>query len=200
MRRRLQSCDTKSPLPETSGLQVNALMKASGEPAQGGPPQANLHNHYAKEKIMNKLNKIATAVALSLGVAATAYAHPGQMGGGMGSGMQQGGQHQMQGQMMGQGRMQGMNHGGKQAAMGGNRGEGCDAANTPGTRPQAGQQLMTPEERTAMQDKMRSAKTPEERQQIAMANRAEMQKRATEKGITLPEHSGPHGRGPATTR
>lgn len=149
---------------------------------------------------MNKLNKTAIAIALTLGVTA-AYAHPGQMRGNMEHGAQQG-QHQgMQGGMgMGHGQMQGMNHGGKQAAMGGNRGEGCDAANTPGTRPQAGQQLMTPEERTAMQDKMRSAKTPEERQQIAMANRAEMQKRATEKGITLPEHSGPHGRGPATTR
>ena len=57
----------------------------------------------------------------------------------------------------------------------------------------AGQQLMTPEERTALMEKMRNAKTPEERQKIAAANRAEMQKRAKEKGITLPEHRGPHG-------
>ena len=41
---------------------------------------------------------------------------------------------------------------------------------------------------------MRAAKTPEERQQIASANRAEMQKRATQKGITLPEHRGSQGR------
>jgi hypothetical protein len=67
----------------------------------------------------------------------------------------------------------------------------------------AGQQLMTPEERTALQEKMRNAKTPEERQQIAAANRAEMQKRATEKGITLPEGRGPRTgatpQAPATT-
>ena len=53
--------------------------------------------------------------------------------------------------------------------------------------PMAGQQLMTPEERTALQEKMRNARTPEERQKLAEANRAEMQKRAKEKGITLPE-------------
>jgi len=50
-----------------------------------------------------------------------------------------------------------------------------------------GQQLMTAEERTALQQKMRSAATPEERQKLAEATRTEMQKRATEKGITLPE-------------
>ncbi|OGA55535.1 MAG: hypothetical protein A3G81_13560 [Betaproteobacteria bacterium RIFCSPLOWO2_12_FULL_65_14] len=54
-----------------------------------------------------------------------------------------------------------------------------------------GQLLMTPEERTALQEKMRSAKTPEERQKLAEANRAEMQKRAKEKGITLPDAHGP---------
>jgi hypothetical protein len=53
------------------------------------------------------------------------------------------------------------------------------------------QQLMTPEERTALQDKMRSAKTPEERQKLADATHAEMQKRAKAKGITLPDHRGP---------
>jgi hypothetical protein len=63
--------------------------------------------------------------------------------------------------------------------------------------PQAGQQLMTPEERTAMRDKMRNAATPEERQKLAEANHAEMQKRAQEKGITLPEPRGPRaGFGP----
>ncbi len=68
-----------------------------------------------------------------------------------------------------------------------------------GMGPQAGQSLMTPEERTALQEKMRSAKTPEERQQIATATRAEMEKRAKEKGITLPEHRGPHfGTAPRT--
>jgi hypothetical protein len=54
----------------------------------------------------------------------------------------------------------------------------------------AAQQLITPEERTATMEKLRAAKTPEEREQIATAMRTEVQKRAAEKGITLPE---PHG-------
>jgi len=63
--------------------------------------------------------------------------------------------------------------------------------------PAFGNQLMTPEERTALIEKMRNAKTPEERQQIAAANHAEMQNRAQEKGIALPEQRGPRaGFGP----
>jgi hypothetical protein len=81
---------------------------------------------------------------------------------------------------MGPGMMGGMGHGGMgPGAMGGGPAGGM-----------AGQQLMTPEERTALQEKMRNAKTPEERQKLAEANRAEIEKRAKDKGITLP---GPHG-------
>ena len=106
-----------------------------------------------------------TVAALSLGLAAAAFAHPGQMGGATGTGI-----------------MGGMGHGGMgPGAMGGGPAGGM-----------AGQQLMSPEERTALQGKMRNAKTPEERQKLAEANRAEMEKRAKEKGITLP---GPHGHG-----
>ncbi|MBX3651285.1 MAG: hypothetical protein KF771_07915 [Burkholderiales bacterium] len=145
---------------------------------------------------MNKLNKIAAAVALSLGLAAVVHASP--MGANMGHGAQQGGQHQgMQGHAgqnrmegMKQGRMQGMKHGESQAGHGKAQGHGPRGAQT-------GQSLITPEERTALRDKMRNAKTPEERQQIALANRAEMEKRAAEKGITLPEHRGPQGRNAA---
>ena len=100
-----------------------------------------------------------------------------------------GGAYAHQGQMGG-GSGEGMHGGMQHGAHGGQEGRG--AAN----------QLMTPEERQAFREKMRSAKTPDERQQIAQANRAEMQKRAQEKGITLPEHRGPHGRmgpGPAAT-
>ncbi|MBC7802839.1 MAG: hypothetical protein H7Y16_03095 [Candidatus Parcubacteria bacterium] len=57
----------------------------------------------------------------------------------------------------------------------------------------AGQQLMTPQEREALHEKMRSAKTPEERQALAATTRTEMEKRAKEKGITLPAHGGSHG-------
>jgi len=105
------------------------------------------------------------------------------MGGGMGPHMQGSMQH---------GAMAGMQHGtqGAQHGMTGGRGHGGMSGGAAGHG--AGQQLMTPEERTALQEKMRNAKTPEERQQIATATRTEMEKRAKEKGITLPEHSGPH--------
>ena len=66
-----------------------------------------------------------------------------------------------------------------------------------GGGPAAAQQLMTPEEQTAFREKMQNAKTPEERQKLAEANRAEMEKRAKEKGITLPQPHGPRaGFGP----
>jgi hypothetical protein len=119
---------------------------------------------------MKRSHKIATAVALSLGLGLAAGAYA--QPGQMGGGMVQG----MQGGM--QHGMQGSGHEGRGA----------------------GNQLMTPEERTAFREKMRSATTPEERRQIALANRTEMQKRAQEKGITPPEHRGPRGRtgaGPA---
>lgn len=137
---------------------------------------------------MNKLSKIATAVALSIGVTTVALAHQGE-GRGMGPGTQQG-QHQgMQG--MNHGQMQGMKHGEGHGKRGEAQGHGKHGAN-------AAQSLVTPEERTAMREKMRNAKTPEERQQIALANRAEMQKRAAEKGITLPEHREHRGEGRGT--
>ena len=66
-----------------------------------------------------------------------------------------------------------------------------------GQGPMGGQQLLTPEEHSAFQEKMRNAKTPEERQKLVEANRTEMQKRAKEKGITLPQPHGPRaGFGP----
>ena len=120
---------------------------------------------------MKRSYKIAAGIVAAAGLglaAASLSAHPGEMGMGPGMG------HGMMGGM-GPGMTQ---HGG----FGG---------------PGMGQQLMTPEERAALQEKMLSAKTPEERQKLAEATRAEMEKRAKEKGITLPEHRGPHaGFGP----
>jgi plastocyanin domain-containing protein len=52
--------------------------------------------------------------------------------------------------------------------------------------------LMTPAERLALMDKMIDAKTPEERQAIITANHTEMEKRAKDKGITLPAGHGQH--------
>ena len=135
---------------------------------------------------MKSFNKTAAAIAISLalGVVAVAYAQPGQMHGKMEHGAQAGMQHDMKDRMK-----QGMNRdGGKPANRGEAKGHGEHDS-------QAAQSLATPEERSAMHDRMRAAKTPEERQQIATSNHAEMQKRAAEKGITLPEHRGPQGRG-----
>jgi len=127
---------------------------------------------------MKQSHKFAVGIvaSLGLGIAVAAYAQPGQMGGGMGPQMKGGMQHGAQG---------GMQHGAKGGTGHGPMGAGAAGHGT-------AQQLMTPEERTALQEKMRNAKTPEERQQIATATRAEMEKRAQEKGITLPEHRGPH--------
>lgn len=127
---------------------------------------------------MKRNHKWIIGIVTSLGLglaAAAASAHPGQMGAGMGPGAQ-GGPHPFSKSDVDPGTMR---HG--------------------GAGPQATRQLMTPEERTALQEKMRSAKTPEERHQIATATRTEMEKRARDKGIALPEHRGRHGAGPNTT-
>ena len=142
---------------------------------------------------MRKTYKIAAGVVASLGLGfavATAYASPGQMGAGMEHG--KGGMHH--------GMTEGMQHGAKEGKAHGKGGEqrgahrGQDSARDHGAGHGAG--LMTPEERTALREKMRNA-TPEERQQIAAATRAEMQKRAQEKGATLREGRGPRAGAPA---
>ena len=59
-------------------------------------------------------------------------------------------------------------------------------------------ELMTPAERLSMMEKMMDAKTLEERQAVMTATHAEMEKRAKERGITLPVGHGPQmmsGRG-----
>lgn len=151
---------------------------------------------------MKRSQKFAVGLMASvgLGLAVAAHAYPGQMGSGMGPGAQGGMQHGAQGGMQ-HGTKGGMSHGAMgdtaRGGMGGGMGHGGmgggshGAMGTGATGPQAGQQLMTPEERTAIRDKMRSAATPEERQKIAEATRTEMEKRAKERGVTLPEHRGP---------
>lgn len=137
---------------------------------------------------MKQFRRIAlgavAATGLGLAVAA-AYAHSDQTEGGMGHQMGGGMGHQMMGGM-GHAMMGGMNHAGKGAmapgAMRGGPAGGTGAA-----------QLMTPEERQALAEKMRNAATPEERRALADATRAEMEKRARDKGVTLPQPRGPHG-------
>jgi hypothetical protein len=91
----------------------------------------------------------------------------------------------------------GKGHGMHQGMGQGMQGEGGKQAKACGSdRHAAVRELMTEQERQAMKEKMRAAKSPEERQQLMAANRAEMEKRAKEKGITLPApRSGPHGHG-----
>ncbi len=50
-----------------------------------------------------------------------------------------------------------------------------------------GSQLMTAEERTEFRNKMRAAKTAQEREAIRAEHHAKMQVRAKEKGVTLPD-------------
>ena len=110
---------------------------------------------------MKTVNKIAISVATVMGLG-LAVAYA--QPGPMGNGM---GPGMMRGGMM-QGQMMGQN------------------ANMKIMR-----ELMTPSERLAMMDKMIDAKTIEERQAIMTANHVEMEKRAKEKGITLPTGHSP---------
>lgn len=51
----------------------------------------------------------------------------------------------------------------------------------------AGWSLMTPEERTAHQNKMRSVKTYDECKALQTEHHQQMEARAKEKGVTLPQ-------------
>jgi hypothetical protein len=50
-----------------------------------------------------------------------------------------------------------------------------------------GSQLMTQQERAEQRDKMRAAKTAEEREQIRKEHHERMKERAKERGVTLPD-------------
>lgn len=121
----------------------------------------------------------AASLALVLGGAAALAQQGGpQAGKGNMEGMQ--GMHE---------KMQGM-HGQMAGKHGGHGSHGGAAGQD------AASQLMTPQERDAMREKMKAAKTPEERQALAAGMRTEMEKRAKEKGITLPDrHSHMGGMG-----
>ncbi|MBU2753726.1 hypothetical protein HFU84_11215 [Acidithiobacillus sp. CV18-2] len=62
------------------------------------------------------------------------------------------------------------------------------AAASTGTTTQ-GSQLMTQQERAEHRNKMQSAKTEQERQQIRSENHETMRKRAEEKGMSIPENA-----------
>lgn len=136
---------------------------------------------------MKVSGRITTGIAvIGLAFAGAVFAHPGgQQGRAMGHGGMHGMGHQMMGQCAGQAGADnatctGMGAGGMHGQRSG-AGEGGAAA----------QSLMSAEERQALRDKMRSAKTPDERQRLAQENRATMEQRAKERGITLPAQRGP---------
>jgi hypothetical protein len=110
---------------------------------------------------MKTINKIAISVATVLGLGLTVASVQAQQGP-MGNGM---GPGMMRGGMM-------------QNQMGQN------------SNMKIMRELMTPAERLSMMDKMMDAKTVEERQAIMTQTHAEMEKRAKEKGITLPAGHG----------
>lgn len=58
-----------------------------------------------------------------------------------------------------------------------------------------GSHLMTPEERAEYRDRMRAARTAEEREQIRREHHAQMQERARAQGLALPDEPLPRGSG-----
>ena len=58
-----------------------------------------------------------------------------------------------------------------------------------------GSQIMTQQERNEFQDRVRSARTDQERQQIRNEHHQKMQLRAKEQGLTLPDKAPPKGAG-----
>jgi hypothetical protein len=58
-----------------------------------------------------------------------------------------------------------------------------------------GSQLMTQQERTTFRNQMRAAKTYEEQQRIRNEHHKQMQVRAKERGVTIPDQPPAHGMG-----
>ena len=69
-------------------------------------------------------------------------------------------------------------------------------AQPPNEEPIYGSQMMTPEERADYHAKMRAARTAEEQERIRNKHHAEMQARAKERGMTLPDEPPQRGMGP----
>ncbi|MFH2066476.1 MAG: hypothetical protein ABIK15_14845 [Pseudomonadota bacterium] len=63
-----------------------------------------------------------------------------------------------------------------------------------------GSQLMTKQERIEFRQKMHNAQTAEEREQLRLDHHAQMQERAKEKGLTLPDEPTRKGAGMGSGR
>ena len=64
---------------------------------------------------------------------------------------------------------------------------------TMGMEPIYGNQLLTEQERLEIRNKMRNFKTNEEREKFQLEHHKQMQSRAKEKGVTLPDEPGFRG-------
>ena len=127
------------------------------------------------------IKRFVQVALLGAALASPAMAQMGMGGGGWGGGP---GMQGAMGGTGGQGGWYGMGPGGGRGMQGmrrGGMGRGM-MANQNGTR---GWQLMTPEERTAQQVKMRAVKTYDECKAVQTEHRSTMEARAKEKGVSL---------------
>jgi hypothetical protein len=127
------------------------------------------------------VKRLVQALVLGAALATTAMAQsgPGPGAGGNGPGMQRGGNGPCGGGMgMGPG-------GGRGMGYGMNRGGGRGRAAATGQNVTRGWELMTPQERTEQQNRMRAAKTYDECVAVQTQHRGILEVRAKEKGLTL---------------
>lgn len=125
------------------------------------------------------IKRFVQVVVLGAALAAPAMA---QMGQGMGGGW--GGGPGMQGGAAGQGGWYGMGPGGGRGMSGMGRG-GMGRGMMANQNVARGWQLVTPEERTAQQVKMRAVKTYDECKSVQTEHRSTIEARAKEKGVNV---------------
>lgn len=125
------------------------------------------------------IKRFVQVVVLGAALAAPAMA---QMGQGMGGGW--GGGPGMQGGAAGQGGWYGMGPGGGRGMSGMGRG-GMGRGMMANQNVARGWQLVTPEERTAQQVKMRAVKTYDECKLVQTEHRSTIEARAKEKGVNV---------------
>lgn len=124
------------------------------------------------------IKRFVQVALLGAALASPAMAQMGMGGGGWGGGPG------MQGGMGGQGGWYGMGPGGGRGMHGMGRG-GMGRGMMANQNVARGWQLMTPEERTAQQIKMRAVKTYDECKLVQTEHRSTMEARAKEKGLSL---------------
>ena len=126
------------------------------------------------------IKRFVQIALLGAALASPAMAQMGMGGGGWGGGPG------MQGGMNGQGGWSGMGPGGGRGMHGmrqGGMGRGMGGGMMANQNVAGGWQLMTPEERTAQQIKMRAVKTYDECKTVQTEHRSTMEARAKEKGL-----------------